>query len=66
MHDEAIQERTRLRLLEETQAQEQRAMDLKLAAEQQRMTKEAALKVEQASHRCNRCNRRNRCNRCNE
>jgi len=48
MHDDAIQERTRLRLLEETQAQEQRAMDLRLAAEQQRMTKEAALKVEQA------------------
>ena len=48
MHDEAIQERTRLRLLEETQAQEQRAMDLRLAAEQQRMTKEAQLKVEQS------------------
>mmetsp|Transcript_26382 Transcript_26382/g.61572 ORF Transcript_26382/g.61572 Transcript_26382/m.61572 type:complete len:370 (-) Transcript_26382:469-1578(-) len=48
MHDDAIQERTRLRLLEETQAQEQRAMDLRLAAEQQRMTKEAQLKVEQA------------------
>ena len=48
MHDDAIQERTRLRLLEETQAQEQRAMDLRLAAEQQRMAKEAELKVEQA------------------
>jgi len=48
MHDNAIQERTRLRLLEETQAQEQRAMDLRLAAEQQRMAKEAQLKVEQA------------------
>jgi len=48
MHDDAIQERTRLRLLEETQAQEQRAMDLRLAAEQQRMTKEAQLKVEQS------------------
>jgi len=47
MHDDAIQERTRLRLLEETQAQEQRAFDLKLAAEQQRQTKEAQLKVEQ-------------------
>jgi len=48
MHDNAIQERTRLRLLEETQAQEQRAMDLRLAAEQQRMAKESELKVEQA------------------
>merc|ERR1719450_538504 len=48
MHDDAIQERTRLRLLEETQAQEQRATDLRLAAEQQRAAKEAELKVEQA------------------
>ena len=47
MHDDAIQERTRLRLLEETQAQEQRAADLRLAAEQQRSAKEAQLKVEQ-------------------
>lgn len=47
MHDDAIQERTRLRLLEETQAQEQRAADLRLAAEQHRSTKEAQLKVEQ-------------------
>merc|ERR1719478_1283229 len=31
MHDNAIQERTRLRLLEETQTQEQRATDMKLA-----------------------------------
>ena len=48
MHDDAIQERTRLRLLEETQAQEQRAMDLRLAAEAQRMAKEAELKLQQA------------------
>jgi len=47
MHDDAIQERTRLRLLEETQAQEQRAADMRLAAEQQRSAKEAQLKVEQ-------------------
>jgi len=48
MHDNAIQERTRLRLLEETQAQEQRATDLRLSAEAQRAAKEAELKIEQA------------------
>merc|ERR1719473_2284806 len=48
MHDDAIQERTRLRLLEETQAQEQRATDLRLVAEQQRAAKEAELQIEQA------------------
>ena len=48
MHDDAIQERTRLRLLEETQAQEQRAADLRIAAEQQRAAKEAELQIEQA------------------
>ena len=48
MHDDAIQERTRLRLLEETQAQEQRGHDLRIAAEQQRAAKEAELQIEQA------------------
>lgn len=48
MHDGAIQERTRLRLKEETQEQEQRAADLKLAAEQARAEKQAELELGQA------------------
>lgn len=48
MHDDAIQERTRLRLLEETQAQEERAADLRLASEQHRAAREAELQIEQA------------------
>ena len=51
MHDEAIQERTRLRLLEETQEQEQRASDLKLAAERRRVAKQAELEREQLALR---------------
>ena len=51
MHDEAIQERTRLRLLEETQEQEQRASDLKLAAERRRVAKQADLEREQLALR---------------
>ena len=48
MHDSAIQERTRLRLKEETIEQEQRAEDLRLNAEQRRAAKEAELAMEQA------------------
>jgi len=41
MHDEAIQERTRLRLLEETQEQQQRAEDMKLEGERRRAKMQA-------------------------
>merc|ERR1719231_2041837 len=40
MHDNAIQERTRLRLKEETTTQEQRVADMTLDAERRRNTKE--------------------------
>jgi len=48
MHDNAIQERTRLRLKEENAAQEQRAMDMELDAARRRATKEAELEAERA------------------
>lgn len=47
MHDSAIQERTRLRLKEETQEQAQRAEDLQLEGEQRRAAKQAELETEQ-------------------
>ena len=46
MHDGAIQERTRLRLQEETQVQEQRTIDMTLDANKRRQTKEAELDAE--------------------
>jgi len=45
MHDNAIQERTRLRLLEETQAQAQRQADMNLAAEMRRAKQQAELET---------------------
>ena len=48
MHDNAIQDRKRLRLLEETQQQEQRAHDLELAAKQRRATRTAELAAAEA------------------
>jgi len=48
MHDNAIQERTRLRLKEENAAQEQRSMDMELDAARRRATKEAELEAERA------------------
>ena len=51
MHDNAIQERTRLRLLEETQAQEQRQADAALAAETRRAAQQAELETGQAQQR---------------
>ena len=51
MHDNAIQERTRLRLLEETQQQEQRAHDLELAAKQRRATQTAELAAAEAQQK---------------
>merc|ERR1719310_2071180 len=47
MHDNAIQERTRLRLKEETEEQAQRAEDIRLHAEQRRAAKQADLETEQ-------------------
>jgi len=49
MHDDAIQERTRLRLLEETEEQKQRAADIQLHAEQRRAKQQAELESSQAS-----------------
>lgn len=49
MHDNAIQERTRLRLLEETEEQKQRAADIQLHAEQRRAKQQAELEACQAS-----------------
>merc|ERR1719310_2442525 len=46
MHDNAIQQRTRLRLQEETTTQEQRVADMTLDAERRRATKEAELQAE--------------------
>ena len=51
MHDNAISERTRLRLKEETEAQEQRAADLRLDAERARASRQAALETENAKLR---------------
>jgi len=51
MHDNAIQERTRLRLKEETEEQAQRAEDIRLHAEQRRAAKQADLEAEQQRSR---------------
>lgn len=51
MHDNAIQERTRLRLLEETQQHEQRAHDIELAAKQRRAAQTAELAASEAKQR---------------
>jgi len=48
MHDNAIQERTRLRLLEQTEEQAQRQADMKLAAETRRAAQQAELETSQA------------------
>jgi len=48
MHDNAIQERTRLRLLEQTEEQAQRQADMKLAAETRRAAQQADLETSQA------------------
>jgi len=48
MHDGAIQERTRLRLLEETQQQQQRAADQELHARQSRAAAESTLAASEA------------------
>jgi len=48
MHDGAIQERTRLRLLEQTEEQAQRQADMKLAAETRRAAQQAELETSQA------------------
>lgn len=51
MHDNAIQERVRLRLKEETEQQEQRGHDMRLDAERARATRQAELEIEQARTR---------------
>jgi len=51
MHDNAIQERVRLRLKEETEQQDQRAQDMRLDAERARAARQAELEIEQARTR---------------
>jgi len=51
MHDNAIQERTRLRLDEETQAQEQRIADMELHAKQKRAAQQAELSTNEAQQK---------------
>jgi len=51
MHDGAIQERTRLRLKEETEEQAQRAEDLRLHAEERRAEQQAKLETDKAQQR---------------
>jgi len=51
MHDNAIQERTRLRLKEETEEQAQRAEDIRLHAEERRAVQQGKLESGQAEQR---------------
>jgi len=51
MHDGAIQERTRLRLLEQTEEQAQRQADMKLASETRRAAQQAELETGQAEQK---------------
>lgn len=51
MHDSAIQERTRLRLEADTEDHRQARLDLQLAKEEERNTREQELERERAEHR---------------